>query len=123
ARCGPAATGGARAAWGCGSGPWSGPRLALAARVGVGGRFEPLERDAAARRRADAVGLVPDALERAVDVVDDLARRRRQQQVALTLDVDRVAFAGLLVELRVAALALGSKLLRLGLELLRLVDV
>ena len=58
--------------------------------------------------------------ERVVDVVDDLARRCRQQEIALPLDVDGVALARLLVELRVATLALARELLGLGRELLGL---
>src|SRR5262249_8094678 len=98
------------------SAPSLGTSLAVDAGLGVGQGLEALEVDAATRRDAQAVGAVGHALERAVDLVDDLLRRRRQQQVALTLDVDGVALARLLVELRVAALALGGQLVGLGLE-------
>src|SRR4051812_23181515 len=83
-----------------------GTRLAVDAGLRVRQRLESLQRDAAAGGHAHPVGLVPDPLERPVDLVDDLPRRRRQQQVALALDVDGVALARLLIELRVAALAL-----------------
>src|SRR5829696_425709 len=100
-----------------------GTSLAVDAGLGVRQRFEALEVDAAAGREADAVRAVGDALERTVDLVDDLLGRRRQQQVALTLDVDGVALARLLVELGVAALALGRQLIGLGLQVGGLQDV
>ena len=100
-----------------------GTSLAVDAGLGVRQGLEALEVDAPTGGEAQAVGAVLHALERAVDLVDDLLRRRREQEVALALDVDGVALARLLVELRVAALALGGELLGLGLELVGLLDV
>src|SRR6186997_1430343 len=65
-----------------------GTSLAVDAGLGVGQRLEALEVDAPTGGEAQAVGATGDALERAVDLVDDLLRRRRQEQVALALDVD-----------------------------------
>src|SRR5262245_32901649 len=92
-----------------------GTSLAVDAGLGVGQRLEALQVDAPAGGDAQAVGAGGHALERAVDLVDDLLRRRRQEQVALALDVDGVALARLLVELRVATLPLGRELVGLGL--------
>ena len=61
--------------------------------------------------------------ERLRDVVDGLARRGREREVALALDAERVALARLLVELRVAGLALVRERLGLGLEPLGLARV
>src|SRR5689334_20445883 len=79
-----------------------GTRLAVDTDVGPRNRLEALERDLATRVRAHAVGPLLHPGERGVDVLDDLARRRGEQQIALALDVDGVALARLLVELRVA---------------------
>ncbi len=66
---------------------------------------------------------VVDARQRAFDVVDGLARGRRQGEVALALDADRVALARLLVELGVALFAFGRQRLGLGLQLVGLAPV
>ena len=86
-----------------------GTSLAVDAGLGVRQGLETLEVDAATGGDAQPVGAVGDALQRAVDLVDGLLGRRREQQVALALDVDGVALARLLVELGVAALALGRR--------------
>ena len=61
--------------------------------------------------------------QRALDVVDRLARGGRQGEVAFALDADRVALARLLVELRVALLAFAREQLGLGRQLLGLAQV
>src|ERR1700704_6902827 len=83
-----------------------GTSLAVHALLGVRDRLQPLEREPAAGREADPVGTRLDSRQRTIDRVDDLARRRGQHQVTLAFDVHRVAFAGLLVELGVARIAL-----------------
>src|SRR3954449_11607273 len=103
------------------SAPSFGTRLAVDADIGPRNRLEPLDRDLAARVRADAVRALLQTRQRGVDLVDDVTGLCRQQQVALALDVHGVTFARLLVELGVAALALASELLGLGHELLGLV--
>jgi hypothetical protein len=70
--------------------------------------LEARQRDAVAARDAQAERVVGHLPQRALDVLDGLARGGRQREVALTLDVDRVALARLLVELGVALLALAG---------------
>src|SRR4051794_35625823 len=93
-----------------------GTSLAVDAGLGVRQSLEAFEVDAAAGGQTHAVGAGSHPLERPVDLVDDLLRRGREQQVALALDVDRVALARLLVELGVAPLTLGRELVGFGLE-------
>src|SRR4051794_13302587 len=100
-----------------------GTSLAVDARLGVRQRLESLEADAATGRQAQTVRLVLDARERAVDLVDDLLGRGGEQEIALPFDVDGVALARLLVELRVAAFTLGRELLGLRRQLIGLLDV
>src|SRR5262245_22842604 len=100
-----------------------GTRLAVDAGLRVWQCFEAFDGDTPPRRRAQAVGLVPHPLERAVDLLDDLAGRCRQHQVAFALDADRVALAAFLVELRVALLAIERKLRGLGLQFVGLTQV
>src|SRR5689334_14223916 len=97
----------------------------LAVDAGLGPRdgLEPRHRDPPTRGRAEPVRAVLHALERGVDLLDRLPCGGRQHEVALALDADRVALARLLVELRVALLALGDQRLGLRLELGRLADV
>src|SRR5580765_4349637 len=97
--------------------------LALHALLGPRDDFEPCERDAIQAGDAHAVHARGYALERAVDVVDRLARRRREREIALALDAHRVALARLFVELSVTLLPLRRELLGRGLELLGLTGV
>src|SRR5262245_36998853 len=90
--------------------------LALHALLGPRDDFEPSNRDPIAARDTQPVRAVVHARERALDVVDGLARACRQREVAFALDAHRVAFARLFVELRVALLALGREHLGLGLQ-------
>ena len=99
-----------------------GTRLAVDAHLRPRDRLEPLERDLAPRGLAHAVLVALHPIQRVVDLLDHLAGRRREQQVPLALDVDGVALAGLLVELGVARLALAGELLRLGGEVVRLME-
>jgi len=103
--------------------PSFGTRLALDTGLGIREGVESLERDPAPGGPAHAIGLVLDPVQRPVDLVDDLARGRGEQEVALTFDIEGVAFAGFLVELGVATLAVVGQRFRLGLELLGLMDV
>src|SRR5712691_3959457 len=80
--------------------------------------LEPRDRDAIAAGNAQSVQSRRDALQGAVDVADGLSSGRRQRQIPLAFDADRVAFARLLVELGVALLALRRELLGRGFELL-----
>src|SRR5690349_12985679 len=101
--------------------PSFGTRLAVDADIGPRDRLEPLDGDPAARVRADAVRAPPHPRQRGVDLVDHVPGLRREQEVAFALDVHGVAFARLLVELRVPTLTLARQLLGLGHELLGLV--
>src|SRR5207302_4340604 len=67
-----------------------GTRLAVDAVLRVREGLEPLERDAPAGGHAHPVGAGLHALQRPVDLVDDLASRGGEQQVALTLHVQGV---------------------------------
>src|SRR3954468_22265907 len=80
-------------------------RLALHALIGPRDRLEPRHRNAIATDLAVAVRTVFHARERLGDVVDGLARRGRECEIALALDAQRVALARLFVELRVARFA------------------
>src|SRR6476661_6492952 len=97
----------------------------LAVDAGLGPRdgLEARHRDPPACGRAQPVRAVLHTLERGVDLLDRLTRGRREHEVALALDADGVALARLLVELRVALLALGDQRLGLGLELRGLAHV
>src|SRR6187551_1230416 len=103
------------------SAPSFGTRLAVDADIGPRDRLEPLDRDLAARIRADAVRALLQPCQRGVDLVDHMTGLRREQEVTFALDVHGVAFARLFVELGVATLALPGELLGLGDELLGLV--
>src|SRR4051812_18382358 len=94
--------------------------LALHALLRPRNDLEACDRDAITARDAYAVEAGRDALQGAVDVLDRLARGGRQRQVALAFHADGVALARLLVELRVALLALRRELLGRRLELLGL---
>src|SRR4051812_8957896 len=94
--------------------------LALHALLGPRDDLEPPDRDAVEAGHANAVHPCGNAKQCAVDVVDGLARRGRQREVALALDAYGVALARLLVELRIALFSLRRELLGRRLELLGL---
>src|SRR5262249_45269647 len=94
--------------------------LALHALLGPRDHLEPGNRNAIEAGDAHAVHPGRDAIERAIDVLDGLARRRRKREITLALDADRVAFTRFLVELRIALLTLRCELLRGRFELLGL---
>ena len=85
--------------------------------------LEPRQRDAIAARDAHAERVLRHLTQRAFDVLDGLSRGRREREVTLALDVDRVALARLLVELRVALLAFAREQVGLGRELVGLAEV
>src|SRR5665811_1137549 len=91
--------------------------LALHALLRPRDDLEPGDGNAIETGDAHAVHTGWYALQRSIDVVDRLARGRRQREVALTLDARRVAFARLFVELGVALLAVGRELLGRCLQL------
>ena len=72
---------------------------------------------------ARPVSLLLDAHHRVVDLLDGEQRLCGEGQVALAVDGDRAALAGLLVELHVTGLALLGERVRLGLQVGRLADV
>src|SRR5680860_341045 len=123
----PAASASRRCSWarsGAGSLPASlRTGLAVDALLGVRDGLEPLEGDPPSRGHAQAVSAGVHAGQGPVDRLHDAARRRRQQQVALTLDVDGVALARLLVELGVTGVAFHGERVGLGLELVGLAQV
>ena len=71
-------------------------------------------RDPLAASLAEAVDALVHAGQRAVDGIDGGPGGRREGEVALALDVDRVALARLLVELGVARLPIDGQSLGLG---------
>src|SRR5690606_40671628 len=81
------------------------PALALDAQRRLGQRLQALLGDGGAAVLARAVGAVVDAGDGGVDLLDGGAGLGREGQVALALDGQGVALAGLLVELDVAGLA------------------
>src|SRR5262249_61149276 len=91
--CSPTGAGGGRGV----SAPPLRAGLAVDAGVRVRKRLEPFERDPATRGHTDTVGARAHALERAVDVLDDEAGRRRQEEIALPLHAPGVAPAPLFV--------------------------
>ena len=99
------------------------PALALHAQRSVRQGLEAFLGDVGAALLALAVGAGVDLLDRGVDLLDGGAGLRRQGQVALALDGQRVALARLLVELDVAGLAVLGQRVGLGLQGLGLAQV
>src|SRR5690606_13672810 len=97
--------------------------LVLHALACVRDGLEPLARDRLAGVLAQPVGALLESLERRVDLLDRLQRRRGTGEVEVPLDRQGVALARLVVELHVPGLAapgqrigLVAQGLRLGLE-------
>ncbi len=86
------------------------PGLALDTERGSGQGLETLLGDGLATLGAHAVGAGVEPDERGVDLLDGHERLGREHQVALPFDVERVAFARLLVELDVSRFVLGRQL-------------
>lgn len=99
------------------------PCLVLDAHPSPRDGLEPLLWDRLARHLADAVGAGADLGERRVDLFDHLSGLVRQGEVAFALDAERVALAGLLVELHIARFVIGNERLGLGTERLELSEV
>src|SRR5260221_1569364 len=85
--------------------------------------LEPRQRNALSARGTQPERVLVELAQRAVDVVDRLARGGREREVSLPLHVHRVALARLLVELGVALLALAGEQIGLGRELVGLAQM